>query len=65
MWVKVPGKKMDLDKFDNYYSHLIVWNEHELDIVGACRLGIGNSILENYGKDGFYTSTLLILVPIS
>ncbi len=52
------GKRMDLDKFDNYYSHLVVWNEHELDIVGAYRLGIGNSILEKYGKDGFYTSTL-------
>ena len=52
------GKKLDLDKYDNYYSHLIVWNENELDIVGAYRLGIGSTILGKYGKNGFYTSSL-------
>lgn len=52
------GKKLDLDKYDNYYSHLIVWNDQELDIVGAYRIGLGSEIMERYGNDGFYTSTL-------
>jgi len=34
------------------------WNEEELDIVGAYRIGHGKSIIENLGETGFYTSTL-------
>ncbi len=33
------GKKMDLDKYDGYYSHLIIWDENELEIVGSYRIG--------------------------
>lgn len=52
------GKKLDLDKFDDHYQHLIVWDEKELEIVGSYRLGLGNQIIEKKGIDGFYTSTL-------
>jgi len=52
------GKKFDLDRYDSYYSHLIVWDEKELDILGAYRIGQGDYIYNKYGKDGFYTSTL-------
>lgn len=52
------GKRYDLDLFDEYYYHLIVWDENELEIVGAYRLGFGNEIINKYGVQGFYTNTL-------
>jgi putative hemolysin len=52
------GGKLDLDKYDSGYQHLIVWNDDELDIVGAYRIGHGESIMANSGIAGFYTSSL-------
>ncbi len=52
------GKKLDLDKFDMHYHHIIMWDNKELEIVGAYRLGIGKNIIEEHGVNGFYTSTL-------
>ncbi len=52
------GKKLDLDKFDDLYKHIIVWDDKELEIVGSYRLGIGREILAKAGTNGFYTSTL-------
>jgi putative hemolysin len=31
------GRRLDLDCYDNYYYHLILWDNHQLDIVGAYR----------------------------
>lgn len=52
------GKSIDVDKFDNYYKHLILWDSEASRLVGAYRLGIGKEIYEKYGIDGFYTNTL-------
>jgi putative hemolysin len=52
------GKKFDLDKYDEYYKHLIVWDDNELEIVGAYRIGIGIELLQKFGEPGFYTSSL-------
>lgn len=52
------GKKFDLDKYDDHYNHLIVWDDNELEIVGAYRIGLGIDILNKHGVNGFYTSTL-------
>lgn len=57
------GKKLDLDKYDSYYSHLIVWDDIELEIVGSYRIGIGSKILAESGTSGFYTSTLFNFEP--
>ncbi len=32
------GQKRDLDRYDSYYRHLILWDEEELEIAGAYRL---------------------------
>lgn len=48
----------DLDEYDVYYKHIILWNEKEREIVGAYRLAECNYVLEKYGKKGFYTNTL-------
>lgn len=33
------GRKKDIDRFDPYYRHIIVWDEELLEIAGAYRLG--------------------------
>lgn len=52
------NKKRDIDKYDKYYQHIILWDEEELDIVGSYRIGNAKEIYEKYGFDGFYTNTL-------
>lgn len=52
------GKSLDLDRYDTYYRHLILWDEEDLEIVGAYRIGEAGNIVKNKGIDGLYTSTL-------
>ncbi|MCK9280529.1 MAG: lysophospholipid acyltransferase family protein [Melioribacteraceae bacterium] len=52
------GKRLDLDTFDDHYSHLVLWDDKNLEIVGSYRIGNGSNILNNKGVEGFYTSTL-------
>ncbi|RJP73996.1 MAG: GNAT family N-acetyltransferase [Ignavibacteriales bacterium] len=52
------GRKMDIDEYDKYYKHLVLWDEEELEIVGAYRIGICKEVLNSYGTKGLYTSTL-------
>jgi putative hemolysin len=52
------NKKRDLDKYDKYYKHIVLWDEDELEIVGSYRIGEADDINEEYGFDGFYTNTL-------
>lgn len=55
------GKSYDLDKFDKYYNHIVLWDDKQLEIVGAYRVGIGANIMNDYGVNGFYSSTLFNL----
>jgi putative hemolysin len=48
----------DLDEYDLYYLHLFLWDKEAKKIAGAYRIGLGNSIFEQYGKNGFYLSSL-------
>ncbi len=52
------GQALDMDKYDLYYSHLVLWDNTDLEIVGAYRIGEGRSIMQRYGVDGFYTHSL-------
>ncbi|MDX8129140.1 lysophospholipid acyltransferase family protein [Methylomonas sp. EFPC1] len=55
------GLALDLDKFDIYYSHIVLWDDNDLEIVGAYRVGEGSAIMASHGVDGFYTQTLFDL----
>ncbi|TPE54174.1 lysophospholipid acyltransferase family protein [Maribrevibacterium harenarium] len=33
------GEHRDLDNYDRYYRHLVLWDEEELEVVGAYRIG--------------------------
>ncbi|MFO7869459.1 MAG: GNAT family N-acyltransferase [Bacteroidales bacterium] len=48
----------DLDEYDLYYEHLFVWDSQKKLLVGAYRLGVGNEIINQYGKKGFYIHSL-------
>ncbi len=54
---------IDLDKFDNYYHHLFLWDDEEKTIVGAYRMGMGSQIFKDYGIDGFYLQDLFRFEP--
>jgi putative hemolysin len=52
------GNSLDLDRFDAYYWHLLLWNKATRELVGAYRAGDTPQILAQYGVSGLYTSTL-------
>lgn len=52
------GKKRDIDTYDFYYKHLVIWDEENLEIAGAYRIGDCLEIVETLGTEGLYTSTL-------
>jgi putative hemolysin len=52
------GNALDLDRFDNIYIHLFVWNHQKKELVGAYRIGPTAEILPRHGKKGLYTYTL-------
>lgn len=52
------GRSRDLDRFDDDYRHLIVWDESRRCVVGAYRIGLTDEIVARHGVAGLYTRTL-------
>ncbi len=52
------GRSRDLDRFDRYYSHLLLWHKTAQQLVGGYRIGCTTDILPERGLSGLYTSTL-------
>jgi putative hemolysin len=52
------GKRWDLDRFDRYYWHLLLWNKAKSELVGGYRAGNTAEIIAEHGVNGLYTSTL-------
>src|SRR5690606_5028422 len=52
------GSRRDLDKYDHYYRHLVLWDEDKLCIAGAYRIGDCAQILRDQGLHGLYTAEL-------
>jgi len=55
------GKRRDLDKFDKYYHHLVLWDGDELEISGAYRFADTGKIIKEKGIAGLYSGTLFKL----
>ncbi|WP_029037587.1 GNAT family N-acyltransferase [Salinimicrobium xinjiangense] len=53
----------DLDKFDDYYYHMFLWDNETNKIAGAYRMGMGAEIYEKYGINGFYLQDLFRFEP--
>jgi len=54
------GKSIDLDHYDHYYQHLIVWNHEKHEVVASYRMGRTDEIIEKMGLEGLYTTTLFV-----
>jgi putative hemolysin len=52
------GRSCDLDRFDDSYLHLFMWNRTKNEVVGSYRLGRVDEILADHGIGGLYTSSL-------
>lgn len=57
------GQSKDLDKYDQQYGHLFVWDKKEEKVVGSYRLGLTNKIIPKFGISGMYVSSLFRLTP--
>lgn len=57
------NKNIDLDEYDLYYNHLILWDREAKKIAGAYRVGNGYQIMNTYGRKGFYISSLFRISP--
>jgi putative hemolysin len=52
------GRDVDLDRFDDDYQHLFLWDREKRQVVGAYRIGQSDRIVASRGVDGLYTRTL-------
>ncbi len=57
------GARRDLDRYDAWYRHLVLWDESALAIVGAYRLGEAAPILREHGINGLYSASLFEYAP--
>lgn len=55
--------RRDLDAYDRYYEHLVLWDPQALRIVGSYRFGHGGRVMVERGLAGLYTSTLFNYSP--
>ena len=57
------GKRRDLDGFDQYYQHLVLWDRKALEIAGAYRIGNCAALLQRPQGAALYTQTLYEFTP--
>jgi putative hemolysin len=52
------GRSADLDQFDTYYWHLLLWDKQKQELAGAYRAGNTDEIIRAHGIKGLYTNTV-------
>ena len=52
------SRRYDIDKFDLYYKHLVLFDDEKREIIGAYRLGITDEIAPEINSEKLYTQTL-------
>jgi putative hemolysin len=52
------GRHRDVDRYDEYYQHLVLWDDDALEVVGAYRIGECDWILSWLGREGLYLNEL-------
>ncbi len=50
------GEPRDLDRYDDYYVHLFIWDGRAHRLVGAYRMGRTDRILAEKGPEGLYNA---------
>jgi len=57
------GAPLDLDRFDNQYLQLILFDDRNQCIVGGYRIGFCDQLTDQSGPSGIYTNTLFHFSP--
>jgi putative hemolysin len=57
------GNRRDIDAYDEYYMHLVLWDDVDDEIVGAYRLCPTHQVLKSSSRNRLYTSTLFNYKP--
>lgn len=52
------GNSRDLDRFDETYLHLVLWDNCKSALVGSYRMGLVDKVFSTQGAEGLYTNTL-------
>jgi putative hemolysin len=52
------GRRLDVDAYDTWYEHIILWDHEALEIAGAYRAARGEEVYAERGLEGFYTASL-------
>ena len=52
------GDKMDIDHYDRFYTHIVLWDDNALEIMGSYRLVVYEDVWEKMEKQSIYTETL-------
>lgn len=52
------GRRRDIDRFDPYYNHLVLWDEDDLEIAGAYRFVDSAKVIGEKGLAGLYSGSL-------
>jgi len=52
------GRALDLDRYDAWYEHIVLWDAPTARVVGAYRVARGARVLAERGLGGFYTAAL-------
>lgn len=57
------GLRRDLDRFDAHYRHIVLWDEEQLEIVGAYRLAEVGRLLGSGLQARLYSASLFDYMP--
>lgn len=57
------GKSYDTDIYDDYYHHIVLWDEEALEIAGSYRLGITSEVVAQHGIEGLYNASQFHINP--
>ena len=52
------GRSLDLDAYDSWYEHVVLWDAPAGRVAGAYRIARGARVLAESGLDGLYTASL-------
>lgn len=52
------GRAFDVDAFDTWYEHILLWDAEALQVAGAYRVCRGSEVLATRGLKGLYTASL-------
>ncbi len=57
------GQHRDVDNFDRYYEHLVLWDDQQLEIAGAYRMVRTAPLVQQHGLSSLYTAGLFDYSP--